>query len=1396
MRPSAKTIDAELPRAARRLSPTACVLVTLLICLCPAIRAELEVFASFEDSTEVEAIKASAGVQVKASTRFPAWEGNSLEVTVPAEGGAIRTSRIPGDWRRQQSLLAFVWSLQPSEVTILLSDSAGEEYSKPFRIRPGVNHLQVRLDQAGNLNLRSLRSLTVRITAKGVYYFDYFALDRFHPVLEQRGRWDIDYSMGVETPHVPWGRPLAGGPIKTFAIGGVADGRGIVELAERLDLNFRATTIGASPGVNKWGFGDFYEQRSGGSEFWKHAYSLAHAYIADDMIYGPQYDVILWPAIRPWNSYPVEIREAIRRRVEEGAGLVLFGLDPGPGSTDIWSPYLLSRTAPPGGRRGEDTNLDRSHWKADSPHYITTGIAWDAFPWGFLGVPPSRPSARTQILARTQDGSPLLAVGTFGKGRVVAFGYAEKGMIPAVSEVFETGLYYPYHEYLWAMVTRAVVWAAHREPDGGIEKMTVEPNGVSVRSRNAPAGSRLRVTVRSAFGEVEGDEQLLEITDAQPAVISLPSSKAGRFLVEAQLLSGGRVLDWAATTIELPEPVSLVSLAPAVDRVKVGEDVPVKLKLAAPKASDCHVSLRLLDNYDRLLDEQSFDLAVAGEAERTLTLNTAGALTHLARIDCEVLAGGVRSDRKIAEVFVLQPRKWDDYDIVMYGFGPDPMPGTWPVIDRQIRRLNVTTLSSYTLNQSKHANFNVQAQTRISGQESPDGPARDYYSRMKKKYLETGDKTALAREYCLDDPAYRKLVTRELRELTAPWVPFSPMSYYVYEEPSMTCYGDAVDICFSPHTLAAMRLWLREEYGTLEALNRQWGTQFPDWDSVVPDDYREAQARGNYSSWADHRTYMEKTYADSFAFVLSELRKIDPEGILLNSGTQISGSHNGCDYSRINQYTRHLNAYSGGNQLDFHRCFNPDLKISGGAGYGVLGKDVFYNFYNNLFKGANGGAYVFWQYSTLDPDLTMSQSGKDMAEGFDELRGEGIGRLVGRATPENNGIAIHYSYPSIHASWIVDGAVKEKVSYDTSQSFSRFSDNRDGWVKIFKDSGLQFDFIAYSDLEKGALRSKGYKVLVLPMSYAMSDAEVSAVREFVAEGGTLIADALPAIMDNHCRFRETRSLGDVFGIELSPGSREAILEANGEPTFKLAGAQSLGQVDTRPALLAHRFGKGRAYLLNYFLDGYPQDKLEKRTGPSRERFATLLQDAGIAPEVRLVDVQGKAVADCSTYLFHNGSTRLLGIVPDKQKPEPQEVIVKLDRESAIYDVRRKRYLGSARQFTLTAEPAVPCLYALIEKPLGDLTVSIPANAALGAEIEVGYTLAGGSDLRSVAIVIVKDPSGKEIGWYRGNTDTVNGRGQYRFRTALDDPPGRWEVSVTDAISGATAVGDVEVVSPH
>ncbi len=1346
-----------------------------------------EVFATFENQAEIASIKASDGVRLAASKRFPAWNVSSLEAAFPANGGTLELTKIPTDWRRKDSLLLFAWAMQPAELKVALHNADGGRFVHTFALRTGVNHLQLRMARVHGVDLQKISALTLETTRGGTFYFDYFALDRFHPVLEERGRWDVDYTMNIATPHVAWAKPFANGRIRAFAISDVADGRGIVELAQRLDLDFKATSIGRSEGTNKWGFGDFYEHRSFGGEFWEGAYSLARTYIADDLLNGPDYDVILWPGLHAWESYPEEIRQEIRRRVEAGAGLVLFY--PNSKESELWQLSPLIKTgAVERGKGATRGNLDKSQWRTKGEHYITRGVPLDAFPWGHLSVPSSEVAG--DVLLETSNGTPVLAVKTVGKGRVVAFGYSERGMIPEVEEMFETGLHYSYHEYLWSLVARAVVWAAKREPQASIRSLQPSADKLIVNFNNAPQGAEVTATIRSSFGEIEAQMSSLVAQQTVTLAIAKPLS-GGKHFAEVQLREKGRALDWATQTFDVRTQTTIRALALESDRVKLGGQVNARLQLQT--TNDCTVTARLYDNYDRLLDERRYPIKAQANIEQTISLNSTGALTHLARVDCEVSVNGVRADRRITEVFVLQPRRWDDYDIVMYLFGQEPIPGVWPAIDEQLRRLNISTLSSYTLSHSKHANFNIQAQTRISGQESPDGAKRDYYVKMKKQYAATHDKRLLVREYCLHDPAYRELIRKEIKQLAEPWVGFSPMSYYMLEEPSLTCYVDNLDLCFSLHTMRAMREWLKTEYKSLDALNRQWSTSFTNWDEVTPDDTYEAQKRGNYASWADHRTFMEKSYADTYEFVLGELRELDPEGILLNSGTQESAPHNGSDYSRLNQFTKHLNSYDGGNQFDFHRNFNPDVKISGGAGYGMLGKNVFYDFYRNLFKGANGGAYVFWQYSTLSPDLTLCQSGKDIAAGFAELRGAGIGKLIASGAPDNNHIAIHYSYPSIHGSWIVDGKIEPEVVYDsTSVTHRRFNANRDGWVKMLRDAGLQFDFIAYSDVEKGNLIAQGYRTFILPMSIALSDKETAAIREFVRQGGTVIADALPGVMDEHCAFREPRALADLFGIAPVKSNREAVVAMKGEPDLKLASAKALRTDDGQPLLIENRFGRGRAYLLNYFLHRYSEDKLERKQGPALEKMKQVMTAAALNPAVKLTSLAGERVADCESYLFNFSSTKLLGLIPDKDKPAPQRLRVTFSQPGVLYDVRQQRYLGTGSSFEIEVEPAVPRLLALVETRINGMTLQAAPNARLGAMVTLQFRLPSAPQLNSVAVVKVTSPSGRELRYYGGNQEITNGEGSISFRTARNDPAGTWHVSVTDTISGETANAEIAI----
>lgn len=1342
----------------------------------------LRVFLSFEQERELDALQAGQGVKLSRSTRYAAWNENSLEAVFPSDGGWIETTSIPADWRGWEAMLLFAWSEQPMQLDVVLEDSTGNRHRRSFGLRIGANHLQVDLRNTRTIQLGRMKSLTLASPSAGTVYLDYFGLDRYHDLLDQRGRFDFQHKMDIETPHFKWANPLHGGPLSVYAINGIIDGRAIIELAQRLDINFTATTMGISSAMNSFGFGEFYQHRRGGEQ-------LIHTYIADDLLRGSDFDVILWPALRRWETYPREIRDEIRRLVEEeGKGLVLFypftGEKDGAGLWEISPLTGIGRMAsiwPEDEVRIDSANLDQSAWKISREHFITRGLNLDAFPREQLTVLKSRPAG--EVLIETELGAPVLAVRTLGKGRVAAFGYSQRGMIPEVPQVWDTGLHYEYWDYMWSLVARTTLWAAGREPAAGIAGLERKGGRVMASLQGVVPHSRLVGRLRDSYGELLCEYDLDVKAGSASVALDLPAKMpGGRSFLDLRLTaSGGGSLDWASLTIEQQPRLKISRLASATDRIRLGERVRVSVSLESSGLKTCLLTIGLYDNYDRLLDQRTEKITLDGETGHTYELKSDGAASHLARIKCQVRSeDDVVQDRAEAEVFVLQKRVWDDFDIVMYLFGPNPMPGIWPQIDRQMRRMRVTTLSSYPVDHSKHGNYMVQAQTRVSGQESPDGgPDREYYDAMKKKYLETGDKTHLVRKYCLNDPAYRELVRTELEELCSPWVPFSPLSYYVYEEPSLTCYGDAVDICFGEHCMKAMRQWLQDEYATLEALNAQWGTGFTTWDQVIPDDHKEAQARGNYSSWADHRTFMARTYANSYKMILDELRELDPNAIVLNSGTQDSAPHNGCDYSLLNRYTLHLNAY----QYEVHRSLSPEVKISGGAGYGVMGRQVFRNFYQNLFKGANGGLYIFWQYCTVDPDLTLNRSAQDMVKGFDELRGQGIGKLVGLAAPDNHGIAIHYSYPSIHGTWIVDGEVKDHVTYRTSPSFDRFDDNTAGWLEILRDCGLQFDFISYGGVEAGELIEKGFDTFVMPMSVALSDEEIDRIAEFVEAGGTVIADALPGVMDKHCAFRNSAKLQKVFGISAPKATAGVIVAAGGETKLKLAGARALKSENGKPVLVTNRYGKGQAWLLNYFHHTYSADKQNDRHGPALENLRQVLEIAGVRPRVRLTGADGSPVSGCERYLFNNGATRLLGLVPDMGRSGAERIEVRLDDELSIYDVRRKRFLGRSDRFLTVIEPGEPCLFAFVNGRITGFELQAPSAAGLGEEVTLEFRASGTGDLRSVACVTVTDPSGVEREIYGGNRDIVDSSGNASFRTALNDPAGVWLVEVMEAVSG-------------
>jgi hypothetical protein len=399
---------------------------------------------------------------------------------------------------------------------------------------------------------------------------------------------------------------------------------------------------------------------------------------------------------------------------------------------------------------------------------------------------------------------------------------------------------------------------------------------------------------------------------------------------------------------------------------------------------------------------------------------------------------------------------------------------------------------------------------------------------------------------------------------------------------------------FSPRDLTAFRTWLQEEYTSLEALNQSWGTSFGNWDLVTPMTTRESQDHGNFASWSDHRVFMEEAFVRTIAEAGKMAREFDPKARASFSGTQIPAPHNGANWYEIDQVVDYLQPYSGGNQDAMHYLFQPKLRLTGFTGYGLIGTDIQAQVWRRLFYG-HSGASIFWHYTLLNPDLSLSLQGAALAKVFGSIQ-SGIGRIFMSSEVIEDGVAIHFSMPSIRGAWISDGKIVDRVvsAQRTSEAFAELMERRDQWVNELEDRGIQFRFLATQQIESGELSR--YKILILPYSIALSDSEIEEIERFAAAGGLVYLDEQTGRMDERLHWRSQQPWNE---------KRKNFIRS-GPESLELTRA-----VEVRGDFLTtiRRFGSARLWGL------LPKKKATIRAPKSRAVQYDLLRGGRVATEV-------------------------------------------------------------------------------------------------------------------------------------------------------------------------------------
>ncbi|HET9179048.1 MAG TPA: beta-galactosidase trimerization domain-containing protein [Terriglobia bacterium] len=1278
-------------------------------------------------------------------------------------------------------------------------------------------------------------------------------------------RIDAPFTMDVKTPHVAWAQPWAGNPVHALVVPSVSEGRTLAELAERFPITYDTVMIDTAWDVNTWtvGTGKNYEARN---------YKLTYQYLSEDLASSAHYDVIVLPSLFGWNRLPQEARDAILKRVQEGAGLVLIhpttGV-PAPGEPPV--EQAMNIHAPevavaPGGKLWEvsplidclSDQLDSSGhlhvlpnavnggaWKAVAESFITDNVPFDSFPAEYLKHYKYRLGPEAKLLVEGPEGEPIVATKMFGKGRVVALGYVNHGLSPDIDWNFLGKQDDHWWEYFYSLLGRSIMWAGGEDPQVRLLPLRVESRAAGAKTLTVALENRapirrgeLSVKLVNQWGAEQGSvtKPVRLKRGSNRIVLDLPgAASAGRNDVDVILSSDGKRYAWGSVSFAVRQPVRIVSIITDKkfyglgDRMQVtvridrsgaattgGAPVPRKENLSGP----AKVRVDLLDNRQRLVGTVTEAAPAAREGVIHAALPVGNYTTNIGWVRAALLGGDAAGENIIDQSqtrveFVSLDRKFGAYELILPWYGPPSYEPWEPTLEEQFRKIGVTVVGR------PQNNFKLIAEVNSPGF-GVYWYRRKPYLEQKAQYLKTHDTKYLIREPDLSSPEWLDKLRAAIVDSMKEDEPYAPLAYYLADESSLTSYGDPLDFSWSKPTLAALRVWLRGQYSSLEALNTEWETDYKAWDDVMPLTTREAQAKGNYAGWMDHRTFMEQAFARALEVAAETVKAQDPGGLPSISGTQAPGPSNAVNWYLLDHVVGYLQPYSEDDQDDLHRSIHAGQILTGFTGYERFGAELRHELWHRLLAGQTG-ASLFWHYTALNADLTLTQQGRDLAALTNEFRNEGLALLLRGAERENCGIAVHYSLLSVRGHWITDGHIAPDEVSDgdkTSANLKRFHQDRTNWLEALRDAGYSYDFVTTEQIDKGSLAS--YKVLVLPDSIALSKAEVTAIREFVRRGGLLIADAQTGLMDGHARWATGGLLDDVLGVEhtnaraeakdAGPLTLHASWDGQGMPAMvtpaeaelKVTSGKAGFSEGGTPFLIENSFGAGRAVTLNFWMSNYHKLRDAGKNGPMLKLLEHYLREDGAQPVADISNANGQRIGCSEIVGYRKGEVRYLAVLPGVGCRDAGPVTLRLPSQRYVYNLREHRLLGKVSDVQETLTEGEPLFLALSLEPLGSLRVTALGAGAGGslrvkeggaAAFRIQLSMPGGqSDFPEAVHVDVRNPDGKVLSYYGRNLSLEDGEARFSVALALDDRPGEWQVTVRGPYAHQTSSASFQVVN--
>ncbi len=486
--------------------------------------------------------------------------------------------------------------------------------------------------------------------------------------------------------------------------------------------------------------------------------------------------------------------------------------------------------------------------------------------------------------------------------------------------------------------------------------------------------------------------------------------------------------------------------------------------------------------------------------------------------------------------------------------------------------------------------------------------------------------------YCPSSPVYREHALALCRAMAERYGDHDALAlWHVGNE-----YGAHTALCYCDVSAAAFRDWLRRRYGDLDRLNDAWGTAFwsqryTDFEEILPP--RTAPAHANPTQQLDFQRFSSDALLSLFVAERDVLHELSP-GVPVTTNFMVMTHVRQMDYWKwaaevdVVSNDHYLVAADPANHREL--AFSSDLVrgLAGGRPWLLMEQsssavnwqprnvakrpgELLRASLQHVARGADAVLFFQWRASKAGAEkfhaALLPHAGTDTRvwrevvelsrtlDRIEEVAGSGAA----------NSVAILHDWEAWWASEL-DSHPSQDVTYlDRAHDLHR----------ALGDRGVGVDFVGPgADLD-------GYRVILVPTLYLVSDDTARRVEAAVAAGATAVVTYFSGIVDEEDHIRLGGYPGafrDLLGVrveEFTPlreGERVTLSDATTADVWtedlRLEGAESIahyldGPVPGVPALTRHAVGEGVAWYVACRLEPAATDALVDR----------ILTETGVQP---------------------------------------------------------------------------------------------------------------------------------------------------------------------------------------